>query len=85
MIDIVIDEAYHMIDNHCTIRECAKHFDRSKSMVHRDLRYKLKRLDPTLYRGVSNILEVNKHMRSVRGGQATKKRWEELKCCQNVE
>ena len=41
--------AIYIIDNNCTIRMCANHFNISKSTVHNDLSKKLKITNKFLY------------------------------------
>lgn len=67
--------AEHVIETGATVRATAHKFGISKSTVHKDLTYKLKRINPTLYREVKRILEVNKSERHLRGGEATRKKY----------
>lgn len=62
-------------DTGATVRACAHHFGISKSTVHKDLTYKLKIINPSLYRSVKRILEKNKSERHLRGGEATRKKY----------
>lgn len=71
--------AIYIIDNKCTIRECAKNFDISKSTVHNDLSKKLKKINRFLYIQVYKILNKNLMERSMRGGIATKLKYLKLK------
>ena len=61
------------------MRRAAKQFGVSKSTVHKDVSQRLKYLDSGLYRDVKRILAVNKAQRHIRGGLATKKKYEALK------
>ena len=67
--------AEHVIETGATVRATAHKFGISKSTVHKDLTYKLKRINPTLYGEVKRILEVNKSERHLRGGEATRKKY----------
>jgi len=58
-----------------TVREVAKKVDCSKSTVHKDLTERLPLLDKDLYVDVKKLLEYNKSIRHLRGGEATKKRF----------
>lgn len=71
--------AIYIIDNKCTIRECAKEFDISKSTVHNDLSKKLKNINKFLYIQVYKVLNKNLQERSMRGGMATKLKYLKLK------
>ena len=77
MIDLLGREraevlAEYVIDTGATVRRAAVHFGISKSTVHKDLTYKLKMLNPSLYSSVKEILDKNKSERHLRGGQATR-------------
>ena len=67
--------AEYVIDTGATVRAAAVHFGISKSTVHKDLTYKLKYINPALYRAVKKILELNKSQRHLRGGEATRKKY----------
>ena len=75
----VIESAHYLINHNSTIRETAKHMGVSKSTTHKDLTDRLPRINPVLYEQVNDILEINKDERHMRGGIATKKKFEGLK------
>ncbi len=58
-----------------TVRSCAKHFGISKSTVHKDVTERLSKLNPALYIGVREVLDINKEERHIRGGEATKRKY----------
>ncbi len=62
-----------------TVREAAKHFGISKSTVHKDVSERLKNISPSLYAEVKEILERNKAQRHIRGGQATKEKFADMR------
>ena len=64
--------AVYMIENRGTVRSAAKAFGISKSTVHKDLSVRLPKLDQMLYQQVRSLLDENKSLRHLRGGQATK-------------
>ena len=64
--------ASYVIEHGATVRSTASHFGISKSTVHKDLAYKLKFYNNTLYESVKEILETNKSERHLRGGEATR-------------
>lgn len=69
----------YIVENKATVRCAAKQFGVSKSTVHKDVSQRLKYIDHSLYRDVKNVLAVNKAQRHIRGGMATKKKYESLK------
>ncbi|RKJ41780.1 stage III sporulation protein D [Acutalibacter sp. 1XD8-33] len=69
----------YIVENKATVRCAAKQFGVSKSTVHKDVSQRLKYIDRGLYRDVKNVLAVNKAQRHIRGGMATKKKYESLK------
>ena len=68
-----------IVENKATVRRAAKQFGVSKSTVHKDGSQRLQYIDRGLYRDVKNVLAVNKAQRHIRGGMATKKKYESLK------
>ena len=69
----------YISENKATVRAAAKKFGISKSTVHKDISEKLPKIQPLLYEEVKKILEKNKSERHIRGGLATKKKYEEMK------
>lgn len=70
--------AVYMIENGATVRAAAKHFGISKSTVHKDLSQRLPQYNKRLYLLVRDILDTNKAQRHIRGGMATKKKFEKV-------
>ena len=68
--------AVYMIENRATVRAAAKRFGISKSTVHKDLSQRLPQYNPGLYRQVKVILDTNKAQRHIRGGMATRKKYQ---------
>ena len=71
--------ASYIIENKSTVRETAKKFALSKSSVHKDVTTRLEKISPGLAMEVKKVLEHNKEERHIRGGLATKKKYEMLK------
>ena len=67
--------AEYVIETSDTVRGAAKHFGISKSTVHKDLAYKLKKINKNLYNQVNSILQLNKSERHIRGGEATRQKY----------
>ena len=68
--------AWYIIENGATVRGAAKNFGFSKSGVHKDVTARLSDVDPVLAARVKEVLEKNKAERHIRGGLATKKKYE---------
>ena len=62
-----------------TVRETAAVFGISKSTVHKDVTEKLSKECPALYKNVLSVLCKNKAERHLRGGEATKRKYEQIK------
>ncbi len=75
----VILMAENILNNHSTVREVAKNIGYSKSTVHKDLREKLPLIDYDLYLKVEKLLDYNKKIRHIRGGESTKLHYSLLK------
>ena len=65
-----------MVSRKATVRATAAEFGVSKSTVHKDLTEQLPKLSASLYSEVRKILEENKEQRHIRGGLATKQKYE---------
>ena len=74
----VIDEAEYMVNTKKTIREIAKVFNVSKSTVHIDLNRRLKNINSNIYDEVKKILNYHLEVRHIRGGESTRKKYENL-------
>lgn len=69
----------YIIEHQSTVRDTASVFGVSKSTVHKDLTTLLPKLNAGLYKEVRAVLDVNKEERHLRGGEATKQKYERLK------
>lgn len=79
IIKRVKNETFFLLQTEHTIREIAKIFNVSKSTVHKDLKYRLKEIDKTLFLCVDKILKKHIDLRHIKGGEATKKKYLRLK------
>ncbi len=77
--------AEYVIETGDTVRGAASHFGVSKSTVHKDLTYKLKYINPSLFSSVKAILERNKSERHIRGGEATRIKYLANRKTQKIE
>ena len=65
----------YIIKSKATVREAAKKFWKSKRTVHKYVKDRLLKINPTLAREAGKILEINKAERHIRGGLATKHKY----------
>lgn len=72
----VLKEAYYITQTGATVRATAKVFLFSKSTVHKDVTTRLKQIDKQLYSKVKLVLEKNLAERHLRGGEATKRKYQ---------
>ena len=73
-----ITVAQYMLEKRATVRQAAKIYGLSKSSVHKDMCQRLPRIDPKLARQIAALLEYNKAVRHLRGGEATRRRYQGL-------
>ena len=66
----------YIAEHEATVRSTAKVFGISKSTVHKDISVRLPALHAGLYERVREITEKNKQERHIRGGLATKRKYE---------
>lgn len=66
----------YIIENNATVRQTAKAFGVSKSTVHKDVTERLVQINPTLAREARKVLDVNKSERHIRGGMATREKYQ---------
>ena len=71
--------ARYIVMNGATVRTAAKSFGISKSTVHKEITVRLREVNMGLYSEIREVLEKNKAERHLRGGEATKRRYEGMK------
>lgn len=69
----------YIAENNQTVRATAKVFGISKSTVHKEITTRLPELDAELWQRVRAVLDVNLSQRHLRGGEATKKKYQAIK------
>ena len=74
----VLKEADYILKTGYTISEVATYFNVSKSTVHKDLHERLKKIDKIKYLEVDKILKYHLNIRHIRGGESTKKKYQNL-------
>ena len=77
--------AEYILKTGTTVRECAKHFNISKSTVHKDVTERLKEVDLLLWGGVQKVLRKNLAERHIRGGDATRRKYSARKVINKKE
>ena len=70
--------ANYIIDHNATVRQTAKQFGISKSTVHKDVTERLMQVNPALAKEARKVLDVNKSERHIRGGMATKEKYQHM-------
>lgn len=71
--------AKYILEKQATVRQTAKVFGVSKSTVHKDVTERLEEIYPLLASEVKQVLEKNKSERHIRGGMATKLKYQQQK------
>ncbi len=71
--------AKYILEKNTTVRQTAKTFGVSKSTIHKDVTERLEEINPSLASEVKRVLEKNKSERHIRGGMATKMKYEKEK------
>lgn len=79
----VLECAKYYIENNSTVRETAEKLNISKSRVNDYLRINLKTLNEDLYNKANIISNNNKKEKHIRGGLATKRKYELMKTPKN--
>lgn len=71
--------ARYMAETGATVRAAAAKFGISKSTVHKDITEKLEKINPLMFMAVKEVLNKNKSERHLRGGEATKQKYIDIK------
>jgi len=77
--DRVLMLAVYIADTGATVRDAAKRFGVSKSTVHKDMTERLMNIDRRLYARVRRVLDRNREQRHIRGGMATKEKYQGMR------
>jgi len=73
-----LEIAKYIISSKTTVRDAAKIFGVSKSTVHKDVTERLPRINPSVALQVKEIMDQNKAERHIRGGMATKMKYQSI-------
>lgn len=65
----------YIVEHRATVRQAAGQFGINKSTVHHDMRAILPQCDGELTKLVGEVLDENKALRHIRGGESTKKKY----------
>ncbi|MEG0073144.1 MAG: sporulation transcriptional regulator SpoIIID [Clostridia bacterium] len=79
--DRVQQLARYIVDTKSTVRKAAKEFGISKSTVHVDVTKRLEKINPILAEETKKILKENKLERHIRGGLATRRKYQAQNIC----
>ena len=71
-----LEIAAYVLENQATVRQAAARFGVSKSSVHKDLTERLETINASLAGQVRKILDINKAERHIRGGMATRLKYQ---------
>ena len=72
----VLELANYILETGSTVRSAAVKFRISKSTVHKDITERLHEINPGLAAQVKTVLDNNKAERHIRGGMATKEKYQ---------
>jgi len=75
----VLEISRYILESSATVRQTASVFGVSKSTVHKDVTERLPMINEMIAQRVREILEINKAERHLRGGEATKKKYQAKK------
>ncbi|HHY37372.1 MAG TPA: stage III sporulation protein D [Clostridia bacterium] len=78
IVQRVKEVAAYIIRNGATVREAAAEFRISKSTVHKDVTERLMKINKIEAEKVRKVLEKNKAERHIRGGEATRRKYQEV-------
>ena len=75
VLDRAIKVAKYIVETNATVRQAAKEFEIPKSTVYKDVTVRIRYVDSELYFKVGKILKYNLSQRSIRGGEAIRKKY----------
>ena len=75
----VREEAAYIIAHGATVRQTARVLGMSKSTVHKDMEMRLPQVSAPMAREVSRVFAKNRAERHLRGGEATRQRYQRLR------
>ncbi|MDR3270450.1 MAG: sporulation transcriptional regulator SpoIIID [Peptococcaceae bacterium] len=73
----VLDIGTFIMESTATVRQTADEFGVSKSTVHKDVTERLPLINERMAMEVKHVLENNKAERHIRGGEATRRKYQD--------
>jgi putative DeoR family transcriptional regulator, stage III sporulation protein D len=73
----VLEVSNFILESSSTVRQTANVFGVSKSTVHKDVTERLPLINERLANQVKSVLDLNKAERHIRGGEATRKKYQD--------
>jgi putative DeoR family transcriptional regulator, stage III sporulation protein D len=73
----VLEVSNYILESSSTVRQTANVFGVSKSTVHKDVTERLPLINERLANQVKSVLDLNKAERHIRGGEATRKKYQD--------
>lgn len=71
-----VEAARYIVERKATVRQTAKELGISKSTVHKDVTERLRCINPSLAAEARKVLDKNKSERHIRGGMATREKYQ---------
>ncbi len=71
----VMEISYYILETGATVRKVSSVFGVSKSTVHKDVTERLAQINSKLAKEVKIVLDNNRAERHIRGGEATKRKY----------
>lgn len=72
----ILSEAYFIVTKRATLRAAQERFGRSKTAIHKDMTIELPEINALLYKKVKAVFDKNIAERHIRGGMATKLKYQ---------
>ena len=69
----------HIIETKETVRQIARQYGFAKTTVHNDLADRLREINSPLYEEAAAVLEEHRQVRHIRGGEATKAKYDTIR------
>ena len=66
----------YIAETGATVRAAASRYGVSKSTVHKDVTQRLSKINPLLFKEVQQVLNQNREERHLRGGDATRRKYQ---------
>lgn len=74
----VLEISQYILESQATVRQAASVYGVSKSTVHKDMTERLPAINKAVASRVKHVLDHNKAERHLRGGEATRKKYQDV-------